>query len=86
VLSHEAPDDKTDPTIKLVSGTIRSAIAAASEAARGKDVLVIGADVARQPIREGLVDDIVVYLAPILLGDGVRSFDWHGMVDAVGND
>jgi len=36
--------------------------------------MVIGADVARQCIQEGLIDEIVVYLAPVLLGDGVRFF------------
>jgi dihydrofolate reductase len=83
VLTHKAPEDEVDPSIKFLSGGIRSAISEAREAAGGKDVLVIGADVARQCIQEGLINEIVVYLAPILLGDGVRFFNWPGAPDAV---
>ena len=35
-------------------------------------VMVIGADVVRQCIREGLIDEIMVYLALVLLGGGIR--------------
>ncbi len=80
VLTHKAPEDEVDPSIKFLSGGIRSAISEAREAAGGKDVLVIGADVARQCIQEGLINEIVVYLAPILLGDGVRFFNWPDAV------
>jgi riboflavin biosynthesis pyrimidine reductase len=38
-------------------------------------VLVIGAQVARQCVQEQLIDEIVVHIAPGLLGDGVRFFD-----------
>ncbi len=41
-------------------------------AAKGKDLSVIGADVARQCLAAGLNDEIVVFVAPILLGDGIR--------------
>ncbi len=78
VLTHEAPDDEEDPTITFLSGDVRKAVATALEAARGKNVLVIGANVARQCIEEGLVDEILVHLAPLLLGDGVRLFDRPG--------
>jgi riboflavin biosynthesis pyrimidine reductase len=44
--------------------------------------MVIGADVARQGIQEGLIDEIRVRLAPVLLGDGVRFFNWPGAPDA----
>jgi riboflavin biosynthesis pyrimidine reductase len=44
---------------------------------------VICADVARQCIQEGLIDEIRVHLAPVLLGDGVRFFNWPGAPDAV---
>jgi riboflavin biosynthesis pyrimidine reductase len=42
---------------------------------------LIGADVARQCIQEGLIDEIMVHLAPVLLGDGVRFFNWPGAPD-----
>jgi dihydrofolate reductase len=52
-------------------------------AAAGKDVLVIGAHVARQCLREGLIDEIVVYLAPVLLGDGVQFFGSPSLRSAI---
>ncbi len=82
VLTHHAPEDE-DPTITFLSGSIRSAVTRALDAAGGKNVLVIGADVARQCIRKGLIDEIMVHLVPVLLGDGVRFFNWSGAPEAV---
>lgn len=36
--------------------------------------MVIGADVAQQCIQARLIDEILVHLAPVLLGDGVRLY------------
>jgi dihydrofolate reductase len=83
VLTHAAPDDEGDPSIKFISGGIHAAILEALDAAAGKNVMVIGADVARQCIQENLIDEIRVHLAPVLLGDGVRFFDWPGARDAI---
>jgi dihydrofolate reductase len=46
-------------------------------------VMIIGADVARQCIQAGLIGEIRVHLAPVLLGDGVRFFSWPGTQHAV---
>jgi dihydrofolate reductase len=62
---------------------IRSAVGAAREAGAGKNVMLIGADVARQCIQSGLVDEIRMFLARVLLGDGVRFFNWPGAREAV---
>jgi dihydrofolate reductase len=74
VLTHHPPEGEEDPTITFVTGDIRSAVARAREAADGKNVVLIGASVARQCIEAGLVDEILVHLVPILLGDGVRFY------------
>ncbi|WP_236039136.1 dihydrofolate reductase family protein [Ktedonobacter robiniae] len=42
-------------------------------AAERKNLLIIGAS-ARQCLEAGLIDEILVHVAPILLGDGVRFF------------
>jgi dihydrofolate reductase len=47
----------------------------AREAAGGLDVSVLGANVARQCLEAGLLDEILVHVAPVLLGDGVRLFE-----------
>jgi dihydrofolate reductase len=37
-----------------------------------------GATVPQQALRAGLLDELIVHLVPILLGDGVRLFDLLG--------
>jgi dihydrofolate reductase len=71
LLSHR-PLDPPDPDVTIVSGDIREAVATALAAAGGKDLEILGADVAAQCLRAGLVDEVLVYVLPILLGDGVR--------------
>ncbi len=72
VLTHHAPE--VDPANAFLSGDIRKAVSTALEAANGKNINLIGADVGRQCIEAGLVDEIIVLVAPILLGDGIRFF------------
>ncbi|MHB8093472.1 MAG: dihydrofolate reductase family protein [Candidatus Aminicenantales bacterium] len=79
VLTHRPPDFEEDPSISFVSGDIRVAIARARAAALGKNVVLIGASIARQSIDAGLVDEILVHLAPVLLGGGVPLFSRPGM-------
>ncbi len=40
--------------------------------------MIFGADLARQCIEEGLVDEIFIHLLPTLLGDGIRLFGHPG--------
>jgi dihydrofolate reductase len=47
-----------------------AATRSAKAAAGDKNVLVLGADVARQLRRAGLLDEVHVHLVPVLLGDG----------------
>jgi dihydrofolate reductase len=70
VLTHRPHDP--DPHNTFLSGDIRDAVALALAAAAGKDLNVIGADVARQCLHAKLIDEIVIFVAPVLLGDGVR--------------
>jgi dihydrofolate reductase len=57
---------------------IEEAVTTAKEAADGGDVVVLGATIARQCLEEGLLDEIIVHVAPVLLGDGVRLFERAG--------
>jgi dihydrofolate reductase len=75
VLTHEPPAVVPDwMTGTFIDEDIDAAVARATEAAGGKDVGILGADIARQCLERGLLDEIVVHLAPVLLGDGVRLF------------
>ena len=79
VLTHEPPDDVPDwMTGMFVAEDIEAAVARAREAAGRKNVGILGASVARQCLERGLLDEIVVHLAPVLLGDGVRLFELPG--------
>ncbi|MBA2326744.1 MAG: dihydrofolate reductase family protein [Actinobacteria bacterium] len=82
VLTHDAPAKVPEwMTGTFVDERIDRAVARASDAAGGNNVVVFGADVARQCIDGGLLDEIVVHLAPVLLGNGVRLFDAPNRVD-----
>jgi dihydrofolate reductase len=71
LLTHE-PLDPPDPEVTVLTGDIGDAVATAKNAAGGKNLEILGADVAGQCLRRGLVDEILVYVMPVLLGDGVR--------------
>jgi len=63
-------------TFTFVTDGIESALRQAEEAAGGKDVaLAGGADVAQQFLRAGLVDEMQLHVAPVLLGGGTRLLD-----------
>ncbi|BCJ47944.1 deaminase [Actinoplanes ianthinogenes] len=71
VLTHEPPE-QPDPAVTFLTCDIEEAVATARGAAGGKNLEILGADVAAQCLRRGLVDEILVYVVPVLLGDGVR--------------
>src|SRR4051794_25971059 len=60
------------PEVTILAGDIGDAVATALDAAGGKNLEILGADVAGQCLQRGLVDEILVYLLPVLLGDGIR--------------
>ena len=63
-------------TFTFVTDGIESALEQAKASAGDKDVLVSGgADTIRQFIEAGLLDEVQIHLAPVLLGDGIRLFD-----------
>ena len=72
-LTH-VPPDPPDPAVTFLTGDIGEAVATALRAAGGKNLEILGADVTGQCLRRGLVDEILVYVLPVLLGDGIRFF------------
>jgi dihydrofolate reductase len=53
---------------------LQAAARRAKEAAGDKDVLVLGAHVARELLRAGLLDEVRIHLVPLLMGEGTRLF------------
>ncbi len=74
VLTHRAPDADHHPAITFLSNGLSEAVATATGAAAGKNVIIFGANLAAQCLQAGLLDEIVIHLVPVLLGDGVRLF------------
>ncbi len=63
-------------TFHFVDATPQQALAQATAAASGKDVRVGGgASTAREFLRAGLVDQLHVAIAPLLLGRGINLWD-----------
>jgi dihydrofolate reductase len=76
VLTHRAPDTAV-PDVTFVAD-LEGGVAAAKAAAGDKYVNILGASIARQCLEAGLLDEILVCIAPVMLGDGVRLFDYPG--------
>lgn len=75
VVTHVPPRDRPEwMTGTFVTDGVASAVRQAKAAAGGKNVVVLGADMARQATESGLLDEILISLTPVLLGDGVRLF------------
>jgi dihydrofolate reductase len=76
VLTHHAPDTPV-PGVTFV-GDLHSGVGAAKAAAGEKYINILGANVAQQCLDAGALDEILVCVAPVMLGDGVRLFDRPG--------
>jgi dihydrofolate reductase len=87
VLTHHARETKVmqgGTSFTFLTDGIEAALEQARAAAGEKDVLLAGgASVVQQYLKAGLLDEIQVHLAPVLLGDGASLFDRLG-IDAIG--
>lgn len=69
------PFERGGSRYEFVTGGVAEAVARASEAASAASVGIIGgADVARQALALGLVAEVRLHLAPLLLGGGTKLF------------
>jgi dihydrofolate reductase len=74
VLTHDPPDiDPGEGT--FVTDGIESALEQARAVAGGGSIGLCAADVAQQFLRAGLLDEVQVSVAPVLLGGGIALFD-----------
>jgi len=75
VLTHNPPSDwpRDGVPIEFVSGA-EAAVARAHELAGGKNVSIAGGTAAREVLDAGLLDQIVVSLVPVILGEGIPWF------------
>jgi dihydrofolate reductase len=86
VLTHDEPEQPEQPQqpdeagFTFLSGDLPTAVATARAAAGDDDryLVIFGATTAKRCLEAGLLDEILVHIAPVLLGDGVRFFDRPG--------
>ena len=71
VLTHRPVDD---PDVTFLSGDVRRAVEIGLAAAGEKNLAVFGADVGAQCLAAGLVDEVMVWVVPVLLGAGVPLY------------
>lgn len=81
VVTHSIPQEwvKEGSPFAFVTDGVESAVKKAKEIAGDKNVGVGGADVTRQCLKAGLLDEIAIDLVPVLLGRGVRLFEYLGI-------
>jgi dihydrofolate reductase len=74
VITHDPPSEAA-PLFTFVTDGIDSALAEARAVAGDKRIGLMGADVPRQFLAAGLVDEIRIHLVDVLLGGGRRMFE-----------
>lgn len=81
VVTHRAPASSPENGVyTFVTDGLESALAQADAAADGRDVCIMGgADLGRQYLAAGLVDELSIHLVPVLFHQGTRLFDNLGV-------
>lgn len=76
VVTHKPRDPVVIGGLTFTFGdSIERVVEQAKKAAAEKSVTLLGASIDQQCLKIGLVDEILIHLAPILLGEGIRLFD-----------
>jgi dihydrofolate reductase len=77
IVTHRPEEEPEGGAFTFVSG-VETAVERALDAAGGKDVNVMGgADVIRQALAAGIVDELTIIVAPVVLGGGKRLFEGY---------
>ena len=74
VVTHRPPDPEVGDRGAVFTPGVAEGVERARVLAGGRDVVVSSADVARQALALGLLDEVVVSLVPVVLGAGVAWF------------
>ncbi len=80
VLTHHPETARQAEGITILSCPVEEAVQIALDAAAGKNVEVFSPSIGRQLLEKGLIDEIDLHIAPVLLGGGIRLYDNPGGV------
>lgn len=78
VLTHRPEDAVPAPGVTFLSCGPDEAVRIGLAAANGGNLEILSADIGRQLLELGLIDEIDLHILPVLLGDGIRLFDNPG--------
>jgi dihydrofolate reductase len=78
VLTHHPEDAQPANDVTFLSCDVAEAVRIGLEAAAGKNLEVFSPTIGRQLLDCGLIDEIDLHVAPVLLGDGIRLYDNPG--------
>ncbi len=78
VLTHHPEDAAPADGVTFLSCDVAEAVRIGLEAAGDKNLEVLSPTIGRQLLELGLIDEIDLHIAPVLLGDGIRLFDNPG--------
>jgi dihydrofolate reductase len=78
VLTHHPEDATPADDVTFLSCGAAEAVRIALDAAGGKNLEVFSPSIGRQLLELGMIDEIDLHIAPILLGDGIRLYDNPG--------
>jgi dihydrofolate reductase len=78
VLTHHPEDVRAAEGITILSCPVDEAVQIALQAAQGKNVEVFSPTIGAQLLHLGLIDELDIHVAPVLLGDGIRLYDAPG--------
>lgn len=78
VLTHHPEDAAPSPGVTFLDCDVVEAVRIALVAADGKNVEVLSPTIGAQLLERGLIDEIDIHIAPVLLGDGIRLYDKPG--------
>ena len=78
VLTHHPEDARAAEDVTFLSCPVEEAVRIGLDAARGKNLQVFSPTIGRQLLHRGLIDEIDIHIAPVLLGDGIRLYDAPG--------
>jgi dihydrofolate reductase len=74
VLTSHPDDAPDDPRVTFIPGPFEGAVATGIEAAGDGALNLFGPTLGAQAVEHGLLDELIVHIAPVLLGDGKRLY------------
>jgi dihydrofolate reductase len=75
IVSHSLPPGIPDGGVYTFVDGVEAAFEAANKLAGDKDISIMGANVAQQFLKRGLIDEVSIHIVPVLFGSGTRLFE-----------